>query len=72
MTVEHYEEMLSRQDNRCAICRKLASVKKLNVDHDHATGKIRGLLCDKCNWGLGMYKDDVTLLTKAIQYLTEN
>lgn len=72
MTVENYEIMLSKQGNKCAICSKSANIKTLTVDHDHYTGKVRGLLCDKGNWGLGMYKDDVTLLTNAIKYLLKS
>ena len=41
----------------------------LAIDHCHSTGKIRGLLCDRCNHGLGHFKDDINLLIKAIEYL---
>lgn len=64
-----------RQDNACAICEVEPSEDALGrsgfqIDHDHATGKVRGLLCAGCNRGLGGFRDDVTLLTRAIEYLT--
>jgi hypothetical protein len=43
--------------------------KQFPVDHDHKTGKIRGILCDSCNRGIGIFKDDVNKLNEAIQYL---
>lgn len=53
--------------NRCMICSK--ETGKLCVDHDHTTGKVRGLLCDNCNKGLGLFQDLPVLLEKAINYL---
>lgn len=64
---EKYQEMYAAVDGRCQICNN--HHKTLCVDHDHATGKIRGLLCTRCNFGLGNLKDDVSLLNKAIIYL---
>ncbi len=61
------------QDNKCAICKKTVEENKRNlaVDHNHITGKIRGLLCNTCNSALGMFKGDLgtDLLEKAINYL---
>ena len=57
------------QNNRCAICDANFSIEVPHVDHSHATGKVRGVLCAKCNMGLGSYKDSVILLEKAIFYL---
>lgn len=78
LTGEQYDEMFLRQNNRCAICNKeedhkhhsTGKVRKLAIDHCHKTGKVRGLLCTSCNHGLGRFKDDVELLRKAIDYLT--
>lgn len=71
MSVEEYDAMLLRQDGRCAICGDLPDVlkKPLCVDHDHATNKIRGLLCQRCNTGVGQLQDSVDNLKAAIKYL---
>lgn len=68
VTEEAYNALFQAQNGRCKICR-LNSPKKLSIDHDHTTGRIRGLLCQSCNVGVGMFKDDVDLLAKAIEYL---
>lgn len=58
------------QGDICSICKKPAdALKALALDHCHETGKIRGLLCTKCNMGLGLFDDDVTKLKAAIEYL---
>lgn len=62
-----YGEMLERQDGRCAVCQSVD--KKLQVDHDHETGLIRGLLCFDCNTSIGKLGDSVEGLRKAIDYL---
>jgi len=53
---------------KCAIC---GGTKRLAIDHDHKTGRIRGRLCINCNSGLGMFKDDVELLRTAVSYLVD-
>lgn len=66
------ESVLERFGNKCGICGATESSgrkKELHVDHDHATGEIRGLLCNHCNMGIGHFKDDVSLLREAIRYL---
>jgi hypothetical protein len=68
LTVEQYESMLAAQNECCAICgQKTDGV--LHVDHDHKTGKVRGLLCRYCNQGIGFLQDNVSVLEKAIKYL---
>jgi len=69
---EKYQKMLDKQDNKCAICGVNVSELKytLCVDHDHATGKVRGLLCHDCNVGIGRMKDNIKTLKKAIKYLS--
>lgn len=77
ITIEQYNAMLERQGGVCAICgepmKKIGEKGKRNhsmyVDHDHKTGKVRGLLCNQCNFGLGQFRDDPILLAKAIEYL---
>jgi hypothetical protein len=71
ITLDDYEKMLFEQCGVCKICLNPPSGKKkrLAVDHCHITGKVRGLLCDHCNVGLGRFKDDAELLECAILYL---
>lgn len=64
-----FEQMLEKQDRKCAICLSPQGKRKLAVDHSHATGKVRSLLCGKCNVALGMFKDDPEILMNAIKYL---
>lgn len=75
ITHEEYLDILDAQDGVCAICgKKEISTRKgrLCIDHDHQSGKIRGLLCMKCNAGLGMFNDNESLLFDAITYLRSN
>lgn len=72
ITPEQYDEMLKAQDGCCAICRSPTPGirgQSFCVDHDHTTGRIRGLLCGKCNRALGFFGDSINILTEAIQYL---
>lgn len=62
--------MLATQGGRCAICRELPGRKALHVDHDHASGRVRGLLCFRCNAGLGNFRDDPGTLKAALSYLS--
>lgn len=65
-----YNEMLAMQGGVCAVCKETCSTgRNLAVDHDHKTGLVRGLLCCKCNRGLGYFGDDVAKLAGAISYL---
>ncbi len=71
MTEADYEQLEANQNDCCAICgeHKDAATRYLCVDHDHKTGKIRGLLCTKCNVGLGAFRDSPETLIKASEYL---
>lgn len=74
LTPEQYDEILAAQNGRCKICGSDKSTGRwdagfLCVDHDHDTGKVRGLLCSTCNSGLGMFKDNLDLLEMAVKYL---
>lgn len=60
------------QNGKCAICKTiLESYGRGNLDHDHVTGVIRGILCHKCNRGLGLFNDNVARLKTAIDYLSK-
>ena len=69
LTSEQFDEMAERQHWQCAICQSPCTVETFNVDHDHGTGKVRGLLCPGCNKGLGCFKDDTATLLQAADYL---
>jgi hypothetical protein len=72
ITSEQYNEMLKDQNNVCKICFSSCLTKRrLAVDHCHETGKVRGLLCAKCNSLLGQAGDKIEILEKAIKYLKE-
>lgn len=72
MSLEQYKSMFVAQDGKCKICKQEPSgSKRLCVDHNHVNGQIRGLLCDKCNRGIGLLKDNPILLESAAKYLRE-
>jgi len=80
ITEDDYNNMLQRQNGFCALCQKetvgyidkyTKKGKPLVIDHCHKTGGVRGLLCSKCNNGLGMFKDDIMILYKAIEYIND-
>ena len=66
LTPEEFEELLTAQGDGCAICGK---PNPDNVDHDHVTGRVRGILCWNCNVGVGQFEDDVERLVAATIYL---
>ena len=68
ITLREYNNMLVKQNGVCAICEQ-SCTKELAVDHDHCTGKVRGLLCKNCNLGLGHFLDNTSYLNSAIKYL---
>lgn len=68
LSLEQYAELLAKQDGACALCRNTKD-KTLYVDHDHVTGAVRGLLCARCNTGLGQLGDREEFLLRAINYL---
>jgi hypothetical protein len=72
ITLEQYDAMLAEQGGGCGICRKPPRDDiSLHVDHDHETGRIRGLLCFTCNNALGDFDDDASLLRSAIRYVEQ-
>lgn len=68
LTEQDYDNMLLSQNNRCKICNTIPE-KIFHVDHCHTTGKVRGLLCEFCNRGLGQFRDNVNIMNKAIDYI---
>lgn len=76
ISVSHYYDLLAVQEGKCAICGTMTpsshreDIIHFCVDHDHATGKARGLLCVECNVGLGGFKDNHESLARAIEYLS--
>lgn len=72
INLEEYEILSQSQNNVCAICKTNNTNKRLAVDHCHKTGKIRGLLCGKCNTGIGLMQDNIHILQSAINYLELN
>lgn len=77
ITSEEYLELYEKQKNICAICLKQETVtdkrnnmpRNLAVDHCHMTGKIRGLLCARCNKAIGLFKEDLEVIKNSIKYL---
>lgn len=79
LTIEEYDSLLQKQNGVCAICgkppedsckkSKYSDDIKLHIDHDHETGRVRGLLCTKCNFGIGSFSDDIDLMLDAVYYV---
>lgn len=66
LTVDELNDMIEKAGGRCNICKR---ERQLRVDHDHVTGKVRGLLCHGCNTSLGAFEDNVDHLLAAVEYL---
>lgn len=75
LTKEQYEALLELQNGVCAICGRAQedsiTLRRLGVDHCHKTGKVRGLLCQRCNSAIGFLSDDHDLLRKAVKYVMQ-
>ncbi len=71
LTLEEYNQLFMKQNGKCALCFKHQKDLKvaLAVDHNHHTGKIRGLLCTTCNRAIGLFNDDPSVLQRATTYL---
>lgn len=73
MSSEEYDQLLEDQGGVCAICgSECPTGRRLAADHDHETGCIRGLLCSRCNPGVGMFQNDPELLRRAAEYLEDS
>lgn len=76
ITAERYDQMLRAQAGACAVCKhppakKTRQSKSLAVDHDHATGEVRGLLCGRCNTALGLLREDPANIVALFNYLDD-
>jgi len=73
ITINQYNQLFLNQNGCCKICNKHQAEfkQKLSVDHCHKTGRVRGLLCRHCNFGLGFAKDDISILENMIKYLKQ-
>jgi len=72
LTLDDYKELQKKQNGKCAICgAEIGNSEgdRLYVDHNHKTGKVRGILCSNCNIGIGKFHDNISLLKRAIEYL---
>ena len=70
ISLEDYNKMLINQNNKCDICR--IGFNNLVVDHCHTTGKVRGLLCNGCNSGIGFFKENKVTILNSIEYLNKH
>ena len=71
LTADQLTDMLIDSDGKCTICHEPPR-KWLVVDHCHNSGKVRGLLCEDCNFGLGAFRDNTEFMARAIEYLNDN
>ncbi|SRR5258708_28943418 len=79
ISIDDYQQLYQEQSGLCKICSMPEMIRIVNgnqvralaIDHNHKTGKVRGLLCYKCNVGLGSFNDDTKLLKQAIDYLRD-
>lgn len=69
LNIESYNKLLEKQNGMCAICGKKETKKSLAVDHCHQTGKVRGLLCFRCNFGLSYFSENAERFLMAYNYL---
>jgi hypothetical protein len=74
ITEDMYIKLYTEQNGRCAICNTHQDdiTMPFHIDHDHTTGKIRGLLCNRCNMALGLLKDNSDIFQSAIDYILKN
>lgn len=68
LTMEQYQSMLKKQGGVCFLCLSPPKIRRLHIDHDHRTGKIRALLCYQCNWYMALIDKDLALLERLFDY----
>jgi hypothetical protein len=69
ITIDELDELWSKQSGCCAICGEALDTEKYRIDHDHTSGKVRGILCHSCNTGIGLLQDSPKILFNAMEYL---
>jgi hypothetical protein len=75
LTQREWDVLVKRQGDRCAICRTDkpgGRGERWHIDHDHLTGRVRGLLCHRCNMGVGFFLDDPQIIKAAARYVTRH
>lgn len=70
ITLEDYNDLLESQNGLCAVCDK--PMERINVDHCHSSGKVRGLLCFGCNVAIGHFNDDIEVILSAVEYIRKH
>lgn len=72
LTLEEYEEILKKQEYKCKICKAdIKGRKKAQIEHNHKTNKVRGILCVRCNTAIGLFKENIETMKLAIEYLQQ-
>lgn len=71
ISIDERDSLLTLQGNRCAICLTAISFPSAAIDHDHVTGRVRGILCHSCNMALGLFKDNSVNLLSALKYIDQ-
>ena len=75
LSMSDFNNLLLAQNNRCAICNEpldLTNSYRIHIDHNHLTGKVRGILCNKCNLAIGLLRDNPEYTKRATEYLERN
>jgi len=73
ISVTKFYEILDEQNHKCCICEEdLITKKHRHIDHDHKTGKVRGILCHHCNTAIGLFKENVNIMKQAIDYISHH
>ncbi len=71
LTIEQFDCMYNLQEGQCKICKSYVLKNAICIDHNHSTGKVRDLLCRKCNAAIGLLDENITILNSAINYLSQ-
>lgn len=72
ITKDRFNEMHQKQDGKCDICKKNLKDKSTHIDHNHKSGKVRGLLCNKCNQAIGLMHESKSIIKNSLAYLEKH